>query len=336
MKTLEKTQNNVNSSMSGSLSSLQSADITRFDNIIKSEEDKRLYRGLKLENGIKVILISDGTTDKSACCLACEIGHMSDEDNIPGLAHFVEHMLFLGTKKYPNENEYSSFLSKNSGSSNAATYPDLTKFYFDIMPEKFEDAIDRFSQFFICPLFTESATLREINAVHSEHEKNLATDVWRIRQVHKALSNQNHPFSKFGTGNKETLLDIPKKNGIDTRTELIKFHDKYYSSNLMTLAIFGKESLDELEELVIKYFSGIENKNVQLPVWSDKVYLDEQKMTKTFIVPIKDTRNLTISFQIPDMDEHFRSGVCKPIRIIMKHIVNKCLIKNLMITLFLA
>jgi len=180
MKTSEKFQSSVNSSMSGSLSSLQNEEVTRFDNILKSEEDKRLYRGLKLDNGIKVLLISDPTTDKSACCLSCEIGHMSDPFDLPGLAHFVEHMLFLGTKKYPNENEYSSFLSKNSGSSNAATYPDLTKFYFDVMPEKFEDAVDRFSQFFIAPLFTESATLREINAVHSEHEKNLGNMLFNI------------------------------------------------------------------------------------------------------------------------------------------------------------
>lgn len=49
-------------------------------------------------------------------------GHMSDPHEIPGLAHFCEHMLFLGTEKFPDENGYSSFLSKNGGSSNAATY----------------------------------------------------------------------------------------------------------------------------------------------------------------------------------------------------------------------
>lgn len=47
---------------------------------------------------------------------------MSDPQEIPGLAHFCEHMLFLGTEKFPDENGYSSFLSKNGGSSNAATY----------------------------------------------------------------------------------------------------------------------------------------------------------------------------------------------------------------------
>lgn len=301
MKTVETKVSNMSSA---SLASLQN-EISRFD-IIKSQDDTRVYRGLKLENGMKVILASDPTTDKSACCLCCEVGHMSD--TLPGLAHFVEHMLFLGTKKYPNENEYSSFLSKNNGCSNAATYPDFTKYYFDVVPEKLTDALDRFSQFFIAPLFTESATLREINAVHSEHEKNLASDVWRIRQVQKSLANPDHPFSKFGTGSKETLLDIPKKNGIDTRAELIKFHDKWYSSNIMTLSILGRESLDELEEMTLKYFANIENKNVELPKWSDKVFLEDQHHTKLYILPIKDTRNLTISFQIPDYDEYFRSG----------------------------
>lgn len=133
--------------------------------------------------------------------------------------------------------------------------------------------------------------------------------MWRIRQVNKSLANPEHPYSKFGTGNKETLLDIPKDKNIDTRAELIKFHQKWYSSNIMSLAVFGKESLDDLEEMVLRYFSTIENKNVELPKWSDKIYLDDQNAIKLMIVPVKDSRNLTISFQIPDLDEFFRSGV---------------------------
>jgi insulysin len=64
------------------------------------------------------------------------------------------------------------------------------------MPEKLGEALDRFSQFFISPLFTESATDREINAVDSEHEKNLSIDGWRVRQVNKSLADKNHPYHK--------------------------------------------------------------------------------------------------------------------------------------------
>lgn len=170
----------------------------RINNITKSQQDNRDYRGLQLSNGLKVLLISDPSTDKSAAAMTVDVGHMSDPDNVPGLAHFCEHMLFLGTKKYPNENAYSTYLTENGGTSNASTYADNTKYYFDVAHDKLDGALDRFAQFFIAPLFTDSATDREINAVNSEHEKNLAIDVWRIRQVNKALADQTHPFSKFG------------------------------------------------------------------------------------------------------------------------------------------
>lgn len=70
-------------------------------------------------------------------------GSLSDPDELPGLAHFCEHMLFLGTEKYPCENEYNKFLSEHGGGSNAATSSEHTTYYFDVVPEHFEGALDR-------------------------------------------------------------------------------------------------------------------------------------------------------------------------------------------------
>ena len=75
----------------------------------------------------------------------------------------------------------------------------------------------RFGQFFLEPLFTESATERELNAVHSEHSKNVASDAWRINQLERHLADPNHDFHKFGTGNLSTLDDVPKSQGINIR-----------------------------------------------------------------------------------------------------------------------
>ena len=80
--------------------------------VVKSEGDKRNYRALVLTNGMKVVLVSDPTTDKASAAIDVNVGHMSDPDTLPGLAHFCEHMLFLGTKTYPDENEYSRYLSQ--------------------------------------------------------------------------------------------------------------------------------------------------------------------------------------------------------------------------------
>lgn len=280
----------------------------RVDDIIKSAEDKRLYRCLELQNEMKVLLISDSRTDKAAASLDVNVGHMSDPVELPGLAHFCEHMLFLGTEKYPSENEYSKYLSEHGGGSNACTYSDHTTYYFDIVPEHLDEALDRFAQFFLCPLFTESATEREVNAVNSEHEKNIPSDSWRLDQLEKSTAKKDHAFNKFGTGNKQTLDTIPKENGINVREELLKFHDTWYSSNIMALAVLGRESLDQLEKLVVELFSDVKNKNVVAPKWTEHPFGPEQLQMKGFIIPVKDLRNLNITFPIPDLHEYYKFG----------------------------
>ena len=82
-------------------------------------------------------------------------------------------MLFLGTEKYPDEKSYSDYLTANGGSSNAYTMSESTNYHFDVDHGHLEGALDRFAQFFLAPLFTESSTLREMNAVDSENQKNL-------------------------------------------------------------------------------------------------------------------------------------------------------------------
>ncbi|XP_018401507.1 PREDICTED: insulin-degrading enzyme-like isoform X1 [Cyphomyrmex costatus] len=292
---------------SASVTNMSTRVEMRYDDIIKSQSDDRLYRGLVLSNKMKVLLISDPTTDKSAAAMNINVGYMSDPDDLPGLAHFCEHMLFLGTKKYPKENDYNIYLSQNGGMSNASTNLDHTTYYFDVTPEKLEGALDRFAQFFIAPLFTENLTELELNAINSEHEKNVANDSWRCDYLDKS-SARGHPFSKFGTGNRETLDIIPKQKDINVRNELLEFYEKYYSANIMSLSILSKESLDELENMVVDLFCEVRNKEIEVPIWPEHPFKDEHFRTIWYIVPIKDIRNLGISFPLPDMRQHYRSA----------------------------
>ncbi|XP_076624911.1 insulin degrading metalloproteinase isoform X1 [Colletes latitarsis] len=291
----------------------------RYDNITKSPNDKEEYRGLLLANKMKVLIISNPTTDESAASLDVNIGYLNDPDDLPGLAHFCEHMLFLGTKAYPQENEYKMFLSQNGGLSNASTHMDHTTYYFHICPDKLKDALYRFAQFFIEPLFTETATELELNAIHLEHVKNATSDAWRIGQVEKSSAKSNHPFRKFGNGNKETLDVIPKAKGINTREKLLEFYEKYYSANIMSLCIYGKESLDELEKMTVEFFSQVKNKEVDLPVYLEHPFDEEHFRTKWYIVPIKDTRHLDITFPLPDLREHYKAAPAYYILYLLGH-----------------
>ncbi|KRX76897.1 Insulin-degrading enzyme [Trichinella sp. T6] len=301
----------------------------RNDNIIQSPEDKRSYRGLELNNGLKVLLISDPKTDKAAASLDVSagdfafifvdhfvldslfrnlLGHMMDPWNMPGLAHFCEHMLFLGTKKYPKDNEYQSYLVAHGGNSNAYTSTDHTNYHFDVAPEFLGGALDRFAQFFIEPLFTVNATEREVNAVDSEMRGNLQSDSWRDYQLERHLSNPKHDYNKFGTGTRKTLLDDVLARGDDPREALLQFYQNHYSANLMALCIMGKESLDELQEAYVPTFASIENKNLEKIVWKEHPYTATELGYRVNVVPVKDLRSINFCFPLPDLQEYYTSN----------------------------
>ncbi|KAJ2317613.1 metalloprotease, partial [Coemansia sp. RSA 2681] len=170
---------------------------------------------------------------KSCAALDVNVGSLADPPAFQGLAHFCEHLLFMGTTKYPKENDYNAYLSANGGYSNAYTDLEDTCYYFEVTYDALEGALDRFSQFFIDPLFTEDCTDREVRAVDSEHKKNIQSDMWRQYQIEKELSSPSHPFSMFATGNQATLSGAAAELGVDLRGKLLEFHAKYYSADIM-------------------------------------------------------------------------------------------------------
>lgn len=129
-----------------------------------SPNDKCHYRTLTLDNSLRVLLVQDEQAQKSAAALAVNVGHFDDPRDREGLAHYLEHMLFLGTEKYPNVGEFQRFISQHGGSNNAWTGTEHTCFFFDISNDTFEQGLDRFSQFFIAPLFNPDAADKERHA----------------------------------------------------------------------------------------------------------------------------------------------------------------------------
>jgi insulysin len=104
----------------------------------------------------------------------------------------------------------------------------------------------------------------------------------------RCLSVRADPFHKFGTGNNQTLVDAPSANGVDIRDELLKFHQAYYSANLMKLCVLGREPLDELEAMVKDLFSAIPNTDAPQPSFSGTPYGPEQLGHTVRVVPIKE------------------------------------------------
>lgn len=275
------------------------------DTLDKPDIDDRTYRLIELPNRLVALMIHDPTTDKSAAALDVNSGAFNDPPNLPGLAHFCEHLLFMGTTKYPSENEYGSYLSKNSGYSNAYTSSMHTNFYFEVANNALQGALDRFAQFFICPLFSASGKDREINAVDSENKKNLENDDWRLYQLMKSGTSANHPYHGFSTGNRSTLTG----DGVDVREELLKYHRSHYSANLMRLVVLSNETLDNLTDWTVSRFSDVVNKDLPVPFYSNSPYQNAKFDGSQLLVakPIKEMRSLQLVFPAPDTSPYWES-----------------------------
>lgn len=98
-----------------------SNDGSRKPGIEVSLLDTRQFRVITLANQLQVLLVSDPTSSSAAASMDLGVGYFSDPPDLPGLAHFCKHMLFLVTEKYPDENGYGKFLTENSKSRNALT-----------------------------------------------------------------------------------------------------------------------------------------------------------------------------------------------------------------------
>ena len=103
------------------------------ETIRKSPNDDRDYRYLTLANGLRVLLVSDKDTDKAAASLVALRGSIHEPQDYPGLAHFLEHMLFIGTKKYPEVSQYQTYIAAHGGSTNAYTALDHTNYFLSLI-----------------------------------------------------------------------------------------------------------------------------------------------------------------------------------------------------------
>ena len=280
--------------------------ITSVQQIEKSPNDTRDYRYLELTNGLKVVLISDQKADKAAASLTAFRGSFHDPSERLGLAHFLEHMLFIGTEKYPEPDGYFSFVQAHGGSSNAYTAPDHTNYFFDIQPEAFHEGLDRFAQFFISPLLQKAYVDREKNAVNSEYQLQMKDDGWRSFVVQKVALNPDHPVSKFNIGSLETLQG-------DVHASLLTFFDENYSANQMALVVLSNETLDEMQPWVTETFLPIKNRRLEESKINKPIFTSGQLPAKLLFDNLKDIRRVGYTFPMPSIQTYYRK---KPVQYI--------------------
>ncbi|KAJ2461377.1 metalloprotease [Coemansia sp. RSA 2424] len=202
----------------------------------KSASDANSYKLVRLPNNLVVMCVQDTQIEMAAAALSVDVGSNMDPVELQGLAHFLEHMLFMGTEKYPDEND-----------------------------------------------------------------------------------NPEHPFSKFMIGNIEALRQSAKDNGLNLHEELLKFHNKYYSSDIMKLVVYGNHSLDQLVEWAASKFSGIKSKGDNVQRVLDNPVSAENLGKAVYFETINDKHMINIAFPVPNTKAMYRHDPFKYIAHLIGH-----------------
>ncbi|MCU6663940.1 MAG: pitrilysin [Silvania sp.] len=274
------------------------------ETIRKSDKDTREYQAIRLDNGMIVLLVSDPQAVKSLSALVVPVGSLEDPDSHPGLAHYLEHMTLMGSKKYPQPDSLAEFLKMHGGSHNASTAPYRTAFYLEVENDALEGAVDRLADAIAAPLLDKKYADRERNAVNAELTMARTRDGMRMAQVSAETINPAHPGSRFSGGNLETLSDKPDSPVLDA---LHTFRDKYYSANLMKAVVYSNKPLPELATLAAQTYGRVPNKDIAKPETTVPVVTDAQKGLIIHYVPAMPRKVLRVEFRIDNNTAQFRS-----------------------------
>lgn len=265
--------------------------------------DPRVFEYEVLDNGLEMLLIHDPDAKEAAAAMYVQVGSQSDPEGFEGLAHFLEHMLFIGTEKYPQVDALSEFVSAHGGSYNAFTARDHTQYYFSVKPEYFEQGMDRFLSFFIEPLFSRKYVDREVNAVNSEFLMHKQSDGWRQYYLSSVTGNPESSANQFNIGNLETLKDSPKGA---LRKALVDFYEKHYSSDRMYFVAVSSESIDSMKTSIKKGLLEITKRPYEKESFADRLRSEDMAQ----VIKMKGLSNkkeVGIQFKIPSQREQYLS-----------------------------
>lgn len=226
--------------------------------VISNQYDDRQFEYLELDNGLKVLLIFDPAATKAAASLDVGVGSAHDPEHRQGLAHFVEHMLFMGSESYPVAGDFERFVGLHGGQANAYTAISHTNFHFDINARELEGALDRFANFFVAPRFDIEQVDAESNAIHAEFLARFSSPERRKRDVLSSVAAGLSP-ARFGSGNIDSLLGELPLDAEETHVDALRgaaeaFFVEHYGAADMRLVVSSPYSLEDLKKYVVPRF----------------------------------------------------------------------------------
>lgn len=221
----------------------------------------------KLDNGVTVLYEKvPGVKVVSVQCWI-KTGSVNENDKLSGISHFLEHMLFNGTKKF-KPGEIDEYLDAKGGYNNAFTSLDVTNYYVTIPTDEAEAAYEVVSDMVFNALLLQSEIDREKPVVLQEINRKYDDPSYKMWQDLQAALFEGTPYARQVIGSSETVSAF-------TRQEIVDYYNRFYHPHNMTVVIVGDIEEKQALDLAAKYF----NQTRDVP--AGKLYKGENQITFT-------------------------------------------------------
>ena len=256
-----------------------------------------------LPNGLRAMLCHTPEASESFVSMAVRAGHFYDPNDCQGLAHLLEHMLFMGSRHLPKPNAINGFIEQHGGTINAWTGTEYTNYHFNCSGDAIAQTLPAFADMLRQPLFEEDALTNEIKNIHAEFEFKKKDDLRRLYQIHKETCNPEHPFAKFSVGNCDTFS---QHECSELKRRLKSLHQSYYCALNMSLCIASPMPKRQLEALVNQCFGTLPSGQLASDDWPS-LYTENELGIQINIHPLQSARRMIVTFALPALQNDYKT-----------------------------
>ena len=208
------------------------------------------YKLTRLRNSLRLIVVPMPTLESVTVTVWVGVGSRYEAKMVSGLSHFLEHMVFKGSKKRPSAKKISEAIDSFGGEFNASTSKEWTNFYIKARAAKLSTAMDVLSDMVLAPLLKPEDIEREKGVILEEMAMYEDTPIAKIEDYFERLIFKGNSLGRDIVGDQDSVKSIGQRDFIDYR-------DKNYSPENIVITIAGGVSFKKASELTKRYFSAI-------------------------------------------------------------------------------
>ena len=209
----------------------------------------------KLDNGLRLLTVPMPGLESATVTVWVGVGSRAEEDKIAGLSHFLEHMVFKGSKKRPNAKLIAEAVDEIGGEFNASTSKEWTNFYIKARSGSLDLAFDVLSDMVLSPILKAEEIEREKGVILEEMAMYEDNPAMKIGDVFEQLIFKGDGLGRDTVGFEKSVKALK-------RDDFERYRNRHYYAGNIVVTVAGGVDAKKAEELTRKYFSGLKTSGI--------------------------------------------------------------------------